>query len=264
MLTVVNNLKFLLMSLKASIKSASEYRVSFIVNTIFMILNNSMFVVSWYIIFKNTGTTEDVNFENILKLWSISTISYGLTYFLFGGVSYINRYIIDGDLDIYLTKPKSTLISVLTSKCRFSACGDVLFGIGITVFASNNILEFVLMILFGIFCTVFLLSLELIFRSISVWIGDTELLTSQIVVNIYTTITTYPIDIFSKGIKMIMYTIIPAYYAVHLPLDIVNKFSILNTLIVFVSGVIFTLIAVKIFNLALKRYESGNNISMRM
>ena len=165
MSTVVKNFNFLIQSLKTSIKSASEYKVSFILNTVFMIINNSIFIISWYVIFQNAGSDELVNFEKILKLWAISTISYGLTYFLFGGVSYINRYILDGDLDIYLTKPKSTLISVLTSKCRFSACGDILFGIAIATLTSNNIIELIAILFFGIYGIPFLLSMEIIFRS---------------------------------------------------------------------------------------------------
>jgi len=264
MLMEAKTLKFLLQSVKTSIKSASEYRVSFIINTIFMIINNSTFVASWYVIFANAGSTDTVNFERLLELWAISTISYGLTYFLFGGVSYINRYILDGDLDIYLIKPKSTLISVLTSKCRFSACGDIIFGIIVGVIVSSSILEFIQIILFGIFGTTFLISLEIIFRSLTVWIGDTEMLTSKLVTNLFITLTTYPIDIFSVGIKIITFTIIPAYYAAYLPIEIIHDFSLMKTSIVIVTGVLFTIIAIKIFNTALKRYESGNNISMRM
>ena len=261
---VVKNIKFLLTSLKASIKSASEYKVSFLINTIFMIINNSLFVATWYVILKNTGSTDTFNFKDIMKLWSISTISYGLTYFLFGGVSYINRYILDGDLDVYLTKPKNVLISVLTSKCRFSACGDLLFGIVVGIFAANNYFELVQILLFGIYGTLFLLSLEIIFRSLTVCIGDTETLVSRVVMNLFTSISTYPIEIFSIGIKIITFTIIPAYYAVHLPLEIIREFSLVKTLIVIFSGIVFTVVSVKVFNNALKRYESGNNISMRM
>lgn len=264
MSTVAKNLKFLIQSLKTSIKSASEYKVSFILNTVFMVINNSIFVISWYVIFQNAGSDDLVNFERVLKLWSISTISYGLTYFLFGGVSYINRYILDGDLDVFLTKPKSVLISVLTSKCRFSACGDLLFGIAIAALTCNSLIEFIGILLFGIYGTTFLLSLEIIFRSLTAWIGDTEMLTSRLLVNMFVCITTYPIDIFSNAIKIVTFTIIPAYYAVHLPLEIIYEFSIFKTLIVIFSGIVFLLISIKVFKEALNKYESGNNISLRM
>lgn len=264
MLMEAKTLKFLICSVKTSIKSASEYRASFILNTIFMIINNSVFIASWYVIFKNAGSTDTVNFQRLLELWSISTISYGLTYFLFGGVSYINRYILDGDLDIYLVKPKSTLISVLTSKCRFSACGDIIFGVVVGIIVSDNIVKFMQIILFGIFGTTFLLALEIIFRSLTAWIGDTEMLTSKVVTNLFITLTTYPIDIFSTGIKIIAFTIIPAYYAAYLPVEIIHDFSLLKTILVIITGLIFTVLAIKIFNIALKKYESGNNISMRM
>ena len=260
---VVKNLIFFIKSLVASIKSASEYKVSFITNTIFMMINNSVFLVSWYVIFKNAGSDSIVNFNKVLSLWALSTISYGINYFFFGGVSYINRYLIDGDLDIYLTKPKSTLISVLTSKCRFSACGDLLFGFVIAAFISDSILTFSKYVIFGIFGSVFLLSIEIILRSISVWVGDTETLTSRLITNLFITITMYPIDIFGTFVKVITFTVIPAYYAVHMPLEIIHEFSLTKTIIVFTSGIFFLLLSIFIFNKALKKYESGNNISLR-
>ena len=156
----------------ASIKSASEYKVSFITNTIFMMINNTIFLISWYVIFQNAGSDSAVNFKKVLSLWALSTISYGINYFFFGGVSNINRFLIDGDLDMYLTKPKNPLIAVLTSKCRFSACGDLIFGIIIAVYVSNSLIDFVQILVFGIYGTVFLLSIEIILRSLSVWLGD--------------------------------------------------------------------------------------------
>lgn len=264
MSTVVNNFIFLLFSLKTSIKSASEYKASFILNTIFMMINNSIFLAGWYVIFKNTGSVEAVNFEKMLKLWSISTISYGITYFLFGGVSYINRYIIDCELDIYLTKPKNILISILTSKCRFSACGDMIFGIITAIIVSKSISEFMWLACFGIFGMVFLLSLEIIFRSICVFIGDTEVLTSRLVMNVFISLSTYPIDILSTSLKIVIFTVIPTYYAVHLPLQIIENFSVSKLAIVILAGIFFLILSIFVFYKSIKRYESGNSISLRM
>ena len=264
MSTVVKIFNFFIKSVIASIKSASEYKISFITNTIFMIINNSVFLVSWYVIFQNAGSDDAVNFKKVLSLWALSTISYGINYFFFGGVSNINRFLIDGELDMYLTKPKNPLIAVLTSKCRFSACGDLIFGIIIAVYVSNSLVDFVQILVFGIYGTVFLLSIEIILRSLSVWLGDTETLTSRLVTNMFISITTYPLDIFGTFVKIITFTVIPAAYAVHLPLEIIDNFSFSKLLIVTFAGIFFVSLAIFTFNKAIKSYESGNNISMKI
>lgn len=264
MLMVVNEIRYILVALKMSIKSAIEYRASFVIETIFMIINNSVMVASWYIIFSNTGSANDVNMDVVLKLWSISAISYGVTYFIFGGVVNINRFYLDGEFDIYLNKPKNILSSILTSKCRFSACGDIIFGVIIAMFISKSFFEFLEYIFLGMYCMVFLLATEIIFRSLTAWIGDTETLTSNVVIGIFCNISTYPYEIFSAAIKVIAMTIIPVFYACYLPIEIIDKFSFTKLVIVIVMGIVFMAIALKIFKEAVKRYESGNNISMRM
>lgn len=265
MLTVVNNINYFKNSVIASIKSAKEYKVSFILQTIFMMINNATFLFSWYIIFNKTGGGDEIaNYTKMLKLWAISTIGYGCTYFFFGGVQYINRFLLDGDLDIYLNKPKSVLVSVMTSKCRFSACGDAIFGIIISVMISKSMFELLQLIVYGVYSTVFLLALEIIYRSICVWVGNTENLVSRLITNVFITVSTYPIEVFSFGIKFVSFTIIPAYYAAHLPLKIIDNFSIKNFTIFILSGIVLFGLAILIFNKALKKYESGNNISLRM
>ena len=238
MLTVVNNINYFKNSVIASIKSAKEYKVSFILQTIFMMINNATFLFSWYIIFNKTGGGDEIaNYTKMLKLWAISTIGYGCTYFFFGG---------------------------MTSKCRFSACGDAIFGIIISVMISKSMFELLQLIVYGVYSTVFLLALEIIYRSICVWVGNTENLVSRLITNVFITVSTYPIEVFSFGIKFVSFTIIPAYYAAHLPLKIIDNFSIKNFTIFILSGIVLFGLAILIFNKALKKYESGNNISLRM
>lgn len=79
----------------------------------------------------------------------------------------------------------------------------------------------------------------------------------------FITLTMYPIDIFGSFVKIVTFTVIPAAYAVHLPLEIIENFSISKFLIVLFAGIMFCILAIFTFNKALKSYESGNNISMK-
>lgn len=110
LMVVKNNLRFFLQALKVSIMSAVEYKTSFIIQTIFMCINNGFFLIFWNVVFGiNNGNMNGVSFNNILYLYSIPIISYGVAYFFFGGVTNINQFIITGQMDSFMLQPKSPL-----------------------------------------------------------------------------------------------------------------------------------------------------------
>ena len=85
LMEVKNNIRYFFNAVKIAIRSAMAYKVSFLVQVIFMIINNSFFLIFWSVIFSNTGENSGITFNNVLYLWSFSTIAYGVTYFFFGG-----------------------------------------------------------------------------------------------------------------------------------------------------------------------------------
>ncbi len=266
MLTEVkNNLKFFLKAIKCSVMSAVEYRASFLVSSIFMFINNGFFLVVWYTIFKANGNSlNGVTFDTIMYLWAISTIGYGLPYFFFGGLKNINLFLISGAMDSYMVQPKSPLLNVLTSKCDFSAFGDFAYGIFMAIIVSKgNLLTFMYIFLFGCFASLFYLATSIIIRSLSVWIGDTDKIARTYSNSLMITFSIYPEQIFGGMLKVILYTVVPVGYMVYMPINIIAKFDPVALAIVIVAGIAFMALAVFVFNKALKRYESGNTISMR-
>ena len=267
MLTAVkNNVRFFLQALKVSVKSAIEYKATFIIQTLFMFINNGFFLIFWSVIFNvNEGNVGNIEFNNIMLLWSIPVISYGITYFFFGGVSNLNTYIITGQMDSYMLQPKNPLFNVLTSKCYFSAFGDILYGVVIGIFAAKgNIINFLFILIFGIFGSLFYISTEIILRSISVWIKDTENIANKYKDTLMTTFSSYPEQIFSKGVKLVLYTVVPVAYIAYLPIKIIYVFNIKYLIITLIMGICYMLTSIFVFNKAMKFYESGNSICMRM
>ncbi len=266
LMVVKNNLRFFLQALKVSIMSAMEYKTSFIIQTIFMFINNGFFLIFWNVVFGiNNGNMNGVSFNNILYLYSIPIISYGVAYFFFGGVTNINQFIITGQMDSFMLQPKSPLLNVLTSKCNFSAFGDLLYGVIIGIFATRgNIKAYILILILGTFGSIFHIATEIIFRSISVWIKDTEQIARVYTHSLLTTFSTYPERIFGSGIKVLLYTVIPAAYISYLPIKIIESFNMLYIVLIFIVGMIYIQVAILVFNKAMKCYESGNLVSMKM
>ncbi len=266
LMEVKNNLRFFIQAIIINLKSVMVYKVNFLVESIFMFINNSTFLVFWYTVFRLGGDNiNGVTFNLTLYLWAFSTISYGVTYFFFGGVRYINKYIVDCNLDSFLLQPKSVIINMITSKCNFSAIGDIVYGIIIGLFACKfDILKFAIILFFGVYGSIFFVSTEIIFRSISVWIGDTENIASRYSHTLLTNLSTYPEQIYNSFVKVLIYTVVPVGYFVYLPIDIINSFSIKNVVIIIVVGLAYLFLSVKLFYKALKSYNSGNVISNKI
>ena len=265
MLTEVrNNIRYLFDALKISIKSAMAYKVSFLVQTIFMFFNNASFLIFWLVIFNHTGNSTDITFNNVLYIWSFSSMSYGIAYFFFGGIQKINEYIISGALDSYLLQPKNVLLNVATSKSSFAACGDILYGLVVAIMASGgDISKIIFVILLSISGSIFFFASEVFFRSIAVWLGDTNMIANRYVEMLLITFSTYPENIFGIGIKVILYTVVPVAYLSYIPARLVENFNIWLLLLVILVAIIYLAISILCFYKALRSYESGNSMAMK-
>lgn len=265
MLTEVKqNIKFILLSMKYNLKSCAEYKKSFIVQTVFMMINNGFFLIFWNVVFGiNEGSINGITPKEILYLWSIPTIAWGIANTIFGGIRSLNDYIITGSLDTYLLQPKNILLSVLVSKMEFGACGDLFYGLIIGIFAVNNVFQYLELLFFAILGALIMLSTFIIIRTLAIWIGNVEEIDHIYTNNLLITFCTYPFEIFGKIIKALMYTIIPAYYIVHLPIKIMESFNLKSTLIIIGVTILFMSVSTIFFYKSLERYESGNNIAMK-
>ena len=265
MLTAVrNNFKFLLQSIKCNLLASKEYKISFVVQTIFMFINNGFFLIFWIVLFSvSDNNINGIVMKDILYLWSIPTIGYGVSYFLFGGVDNISNNIITGKFDTYLLYPKHPLISAITSKTEFSACGDILYGLIIGLFATGfDPLKYLLLIIFGVLGALFYVSTNIIIQMLSIWFGDMKEMADRYKFGLLIQFSLYPEAIFKRWIKIILYTVVPTAYIAYVPIKLVEYFNIQNLVLFLIAMIVYTSIALFIYNKAIKHYESGNAIGM--
>lgn len=265
MLTEAKNLiRFLIQSIKCNLKSAVEYKKSFFVQMILMLVNNGFFLIFWVVVFNiNGGSIEGITMKDVLYLWAIPPASYGLSNFLFGGFREINRYIVNGTLDTYFLQPKNMLLSVGVSKTDFGACGDLIYGLVLGIIACDSIGEMFLIISYIIFGTILTASTFIIIRSLAFYLGEIDQLAHVYENSLFITLSTYPMNIFSDFFKFLMYTVIPVAYLIHIPINLIYNFDIKQYLLVIVVSILSFVIANIFFNKSLKKYESGNSMLMR-
>lgn len=266
MLTGAKNLlRFLKMNIKCNISAALEYKKSFFIQAGFMFINNFFFLIFWFIVFSTNGDNIDgVTMNDILYLWSLPTIAYGIAYFIFGGVYNLGKYLIEGTLDTFLIQPKNVILNVATSSTSFSAFGDLMYGIVLGIIAvQGDILKYILLLLISIIAAVFYVCTETIIRLLSVWIGSTDNIEHVYTNSLLINFSTYPEVIYSGAVKFLIYTIIPSAYIAFVPLRFVTTFNIMELIILLTAAIIYIVITAFVFKKALLRYESGNGMGLR-
>lgn len=258
MLTEVkSSLRYILLSIKYNVQREMLNRASFLTNVLLMMINNLSIVVQWLVFFSLKPDFGGYTFEDQMLAVALCTVTYGMVYLFFAGVDNIAKYIEQGALDKYLTKPKSPLIGVLTSKTQISALGDLLFGIIIFFIYYHNPVQFLLFLVCSFFSFLIMLSFFIIVNSITFWFirfSDTK----QTFTDSYISFSLYPYTVFGNFVTILMHTIIPVGFAIYLPVTLFQDFSITKLLILIGFAVFNMALAVFLFNRGLKRYTSSS------
>lgn len=252
-----NNIKFLFLSMKYNILREMLNKASFLMNILLMMLNNVSLIIQWVVLFSLKDDFNGYSFQDQMLTISLSALTFGITFFFFGGVDNISKFIEQGALDKYLTKPKSILVSVLTSRTQVSALGDILFGLILFLIYFHKPTEIILYIFVSFLSFVIMLSFLIIINSVTFWFirfADTvEMLGSA-----YLSFSMYPRTIFDSTVKVLMHTIIPIGFSIYIPVMLFQEFSIIKLLILIVFSCMFFLFARFLFYRGLKRYTSSN------
>lgn len=264
MSTVVNHIRFVWYYWKMNWQGAMEFRASFFTQVISMLINNGVWIAFWAIYFTQFPIVKGWELRDILLLWGVTAGGFGWVAALFGNVLRIAPMIATGQIDLYLTMPKNVLLHVLVSRMSFSAWGDYLFSW--VMFVSAGSLSWVLFakyltaqLLAGIlFLSVFLLS-----QSIAFFIGNAEGLGQQIFIAMVT-FTTYPIDIFHGFTRILLFVVMPAGFISALPIRFFRNFSGEFLLVMVLVTLLFLGLSIALFYRGLRKYESGNRLTMRM
>jgi ABC-2 type transport system permease protein len=255
--SIISTLKYLFMCVGYNVKQSVNNKKSFIIQTIAMFINNFVFIFFWQILFNNKGgNINGITMSDILYLWSIPTIGFGIAFFCFGGIETLCQDIVNGNLDLYLTRPKNSLISTLTSRSILSAMGDLLFGILCGILAVNfNPLKILLILIMGIFSAVLNVAVLTSVRLLSFWLGDISTACHKYTHSLLITLTIYPENMFPAVIKFVMYTIIPAGYIAHAPIKVITESSITWFIVLILATAFFVTLTCFLYKKGLKKYQ---------
>lgn len=250
---------------KLNLASALEYRASFFTQAFGMALSNSSFIFFWWIAFEQIGgAIAGYSFLDVLFIWATTSSAFGLSEVLFANTSNLTQLIVTGELDTFLLQPCNILVNVICARTKLSAYGDLAYGFILMALAYRaNALAWLWFLCGVLVGSLLLTAIALVAHTCSFYWGDASLL-GQMATEFSINFSIYPDKIYAPAVRAVMYSVIPAGIAVHIPLRLMQGFSPLLALGALCAAALYCAIAAAFFYRGLRRYESGNVIVTRL
>lgn len=260
----MNHLKFLFAIWKANLQSVMEYRVSFITQVIGMMLNNFMYFAIWIVFFERFRDVRGWGINDMYVTFGVIASAFGLVSIFFGNSFTLGDIINNGRLDYYLSLPRPVLLHAVSSRMISSGMGDFTYGfLSYAIsgqFSWDGLLRFVLAVLLA---AVVFASFLILVNSAAFWAGIVSSFTN-LMVNAIITFGIYPISLFDNYAKLILFTLVPAALMGAVPAEFIAQFTWQTLAELLLGAMIFLGLAVTVFRLGLKRYESGSAIQVEV
>ena len=229
-----------------------------------MALNNSAFIFFWWVAFGRIGgDIAGYSFADVLFIWALTSSGFGLGNILFANAGRLTGLIVTGELDTFLLQPCNTLMNVLCARTSLSAYGDLVYGFVIMIiFYSGDATAWLWFFAGVLLFAALLTAITLTAHSLSFFWGDASAI-GQMATEFTINFSIYPDKIYAPAVRAVMYSVIPAGIAVHIPLALFKNYSPLVFFAAAAATLAYCAAARFVFYRGLKKYESGNAIVVR-
>jgi ABC-2 type transport system permease protein len=260
----VAELRFLLALIATNLKSSFALRASFWLQVAFMIANNLLYFVFWWIFFARFEEVRGWRVGDVTALYGITAFGFGAAVVFGGGFRELSNRVTSGELDSYLTLPKNPLLHLVASRTMASGWGDMASG---TIFlAMSGLLtsrNWPLALIAVTASAVVFVATGVLLHSLVFWLGRVEMLARQ-AWDFLVTFAIYPRPLFGGVLKLILFTLVPAAFVGWLPCELLRDFE-WSELVMAIGGAIgYSTLAAWLFAVGLRRYESGSAFSVRL
>ncbi|MBI3977662.1 MAG: ABC-2 family transporter protein [Chloroflexi bacterium] len=272
--------------LKVTLLSSLAYGQDVAIRALFMAVVLVVFVQLWTTTYDATGGGTIAGFTLANLVWYLvltetvvlsaprvsakidqevksGDLAYGLAVTVFGNSIQLATVIAQGQLDYYLALPKNALLHVLVSRMSLSGWGDL--GFGLVAFAIAGQLDpawIALAALLVLTSAAIFVAFQVLVGSLAFFVGNAEVASTQ-AQGALLMFSTYPGPIYRGWVKLLLFTAIPAAFMAHVPVELLRAFDplLFAALLGFTVGLWAA--ALLVFRAGLRRYESGNLISLR-
>ena len=249
--------------LRHNLMAAMEYRAAFLLQVFGMALNNVIFLFFWWVLFARLPSIRGWTMPMVSTVFGLVALGFGLANALFGNCMRIASIIVTGDLDYYLALPADPLLHLLVSRTQFSAWGDAISGVGIFLFlVPGSVAKLPMFVLYSTLGALVFVGFGVIVGSLAFFLAQSQDISSYFF-NAMISFSLYPIDIFPQAVRLILYTVVPAAVVGTLPAQLLFGFEWRGLFALLGFTALILVVARAVFTVGLRRYESGNRVTVR-
>lgn len=263
MSTVAKTCRWLLAQWSVNLSSAMAYRISFLTQMVFMLVNNVLLLFFWWVLLQLVPDIGGWEMVDVWLMYGLAAGGYSIVAILAGNYHRLAIIIAEGQLDYYLSLPKNVLLHVLVSNTSFSAVGDLIFGLVLGALGCRALgTNYLLFLFFMLTAGSVLCAFSVITNSLAFFIGRSEAISRQLTEALMS-FSMYPGTVYQGAARFIVLFLVPAGFMTHIPVEALRNFSLASIWQVLAVNVVLWFVALALFNAGLKRYESGNQVTLR-
>ncbi len=243
------------------IKSRLGYRTDFVISTLGIIFTNIAGFITFWIMFQNFDNINGWGFYEILFLYGFSLMALAPNQCLFDNNWNLRDYVFSGDFIKYCFRPVNLYFYYISEIFDLKGIGEFVMGIGILAYAwgrlgnpvtAGGVLALIVM---WAAASLIMAGIMNIAAATCFWINTSGYI--MVTLFKFADYTKYPVDIFSKGFRILFSFIIPIAFVAYYPSLVVlrtDNIPIL-TLAAPVFSVVFFYISYKIWMLGARQYN---------
>ena len=259
----LNTLAFILRHLAFNLQVALEYRVAFAMQVLFMVANNILLLFFWWILFQRIPDVGGWGQRETMLLIGVCSASFGLAATCAGNVFRLSKLIADGQLDVYLLLPREPLVHALVGRTVIAGLGDALFGFATILILGPHTVAGQLAVWISVVASAqVFLAFGILVHALSFWVGNATGLAPFLHESLLA-LGMYPESIYPHRLKLLLYTLIPVGFFVHVPVALARAADPRLLALALCFGALSLRLAHMVFARGLRSYTSGNLIAGR-
>ena len=246
-----------------NVMAAMEYRAAFLLQALGMLLNNLMFLFFWWVLYTRLPAIRGWTLPMVSTIFALVALSFGLATLVCGNCMRIASIVVTGDLDYYLALPADPLLHVLVSRMSLSSWGEVVTGLGVFLFlVPGSLPKLPFFVLYAVLGALIFCGFAVIVGSLAFYVDQVQDVSGTLY-NAFISFSLYPIDVFPRVVRFLLYTLVPSAMVGALPARLLYEFRWPWFLGLVGFTALILVFARGLFNLGLRRYESGNRVTVR-
>jgi len=243
-----------------SFKASVSLRAAFVVEVVFMALNNLTFFVFWWVLMARVPSLRGWRIGDVQLLFGLVAISFGVVVTLAGGITHLGELIEEGGLDTLLTQPKPVLLYALGMRVKPSGFGDAMTGLVLVAASGRLSLRTVPALAAGVAASaVVVVACGIVFFGFAFWLGRNTI--ARQMWDLLITFSLYPEPLFGGALRLLLFTVLPAGFVGYLPVRIVREPDVFAAAVLLLGAAAYLVLAVATFQAGLRRYSSGSRFT---